>query len=76
MLPINTVDALRDVVILSRQEGRISWAWLSKIKRLAKHFGITPDDMLDVVEVNWNLVQCEEWLTKNKPKKVRTNEVL
>lgn len=72
MKPMNQIDALHEVVKLSRQEGTISWAWLGRIKRLAKHFGITPDEMLEVVEANWTLVQCEEWLTKHKPKKVVT----
>lgn len=65
---MTTIEALHDVIKLSNQNGTISWAWISRVKRLAKQFQVTPDEMLGLITDGWTVEKVEAWLTKNKPK--------
>ena len=68
------IEALSEIIRMSANAARaVSWADLSRARRLASHFGITPDDVFTVCgwDRGWTAEYLEAWLNEHKPKKVK-----
>ena len=70
---MTNLEALADFQKISHGTGAFSWAWISKIKKVAKHFEVEPNAMMEIVYgPGWTIESAEAWLVKHKPKKSAT----
>lgn len=70
------IEALAEIIRLASEERKISWSDVSRVRRLASHFGVSENEVLELARYSGTMDEMIDWLNKNKPKKAKDNATI